>query len=64
MPITISEISHLLELKDDVAIYIFNRNRLISNYEAMAAAFMGKYANFKIAYSFKTKYLKEIVTTV
>ena len=61
---TISEILPLLELKDDAAIYIFNRNRLIDNYEAITAAFTEKYANFKIAYSFKTNYLKDIITTV
>ena len=64
MTTTISEISPLLELKGDAGIYIFNRNRLIDNYEAINAAFTAKYANFKIAYSFKTNYLKEIITTV
>lgn len=64
MTTTISEISPLLGLKGDAAIYIFNRNRLIDNYEAITAAFTAKYANFKVAYSFKTNYLKEIVTTV
>ena len=44
--------------------YIFNRNRLIDNCEAMTDAFTAKYQNFKIAYSFKTNYLKDIVTTV
>ena len=61
---TINGISDLLELKGDKAIYIFNRNHLIDNYEAMTAAFTAKYTNFKIAYSFKTNYLKEIITTV
>ena len=64
MTTTISEILPLLESKGDTAIYIFNRNRLIDNYEAITAAFTAKYTNFKIAYSFKTNYLKEIITTV
>ena len=64
MIIIISEISPLLGSKGDAAIYIFNRDRLISNYEAISVAFTAKYANFKIAYSFKTNYLKEIITTV
>ena len=64
MTTTISEISPLLGSKGDAAIYIFNRNCLIDNYEAIHTAFTAKYANFKIAYSFKTNYLKEIVTTV
>ena len=64
MTTTISEISPLLESKGEEAIYIFNRSRLIDNYEAITAAFTAKYVNFKIAYSFKTNYLKEIVTTV
>lgn len=64
MTTTISGISHLLGSKGNAAIYIFNRNRLIDNYEAITAAFTAKYTNFKIAYSFKTNYLKEIVTTV
>ena len=54
----------LLESKDDAAIYVFNRNRLIDNYEAITAAFTANYANFKLAYSFKINYLKEIVTTL
>lgn len=64
MTTTISEISPLLGSKGDAAIYIFNRSRLIDNYEAINAAFTAKYTNFKIAYSFKTNYLKEIITTV
>ena len=64
MIIIISEISPLLGSKGDAAIYIFNRNCLINNYEAITAAFTAKYTNFKIAYSFKTNYLKEIITTV
>lgn len=64
MTTTTSEILPLLGSKGNAAIYIFNRNRLIDNYEAITAAFTEKYANFKIAYSFKTNYLKEIITTV
>lgn len=64
MTTTTSEISPLLGSKGDSAIYTFNRNRLIDNYEAITTAFTAKYANFKIAYSFKTNYLKEIVTTL
>ena len=64
MTTIISEISPLLGSKGNAAIYVFNRNRLIDNYKAMIAAFTAKYANFKIAYSFKTNYLKEIITTV
>ena len=50
MTTTISEISPLLESKGEEAIYIFNRSRLIDNYEAITAAFTAKYVNFKIAY--------------
>ena len=64
MGITTSAISRLLTSSGNRAAYLFDREALTRNHESLSKAFLGAYGNFRIAYSFKTNYLREICLTL
>lgn len=64
MGITTSAISRLLTSSGNRAAYLFDRDALTRNHESLSKAFLGAYGNFRIAYSFKTNYLREICLTL
>lgn len=53
-----------LDKERSKAHYIFHADRLKKNISDMNKAFKSRYGNFRIGYSFKTNYLKEIIDIV
>lgn len=64
MGITTSAISQLLTSRGSEAAYLFDREALTRNHDSLSKAFLSAYGNFRIAYSFKTNYLREICLTL
>ena len=64
MGITTSAISRFLTSSGNRAAYLFDREALTRNAESLFHAFRSVYGNFRIAYSFKTNYLREIGLTL
>lgn len=64
MGTTTNAISALLASNDNGAVYLYDDEKLRKNITELSRAFGKYYKNFRIAYSYKTNYLLDIVKTV
>lgn len=56
--------NRIIEAARKAAVYVFDEDALTDNVRSMKKAFSSRYSNFKLAYSFKTNYLKPIIDTM
>ena len=61
---TINDVKRIERITGGKAAYIFDREAFEKNFNDITSAFESEYGLFKIAYSFKTNYLKAICTGV